>query len=299
MVRGHYILPMPKTPRTLRYRVLLLALFVSTSVPAAAQVVEEGGANANSAAAYFALSNSPLAGVPSVFSRALIAKPAGMGFRTHLGFTDEAGEVSRRMLSLGLDTPVGTSSLGFSLGISDFSCNLDELSAFGQFEGDCGSMYTGAAAWTMPLVSSPIGANGRFVLGFDAGLGYTSGTEIIDITLDFGSGPERLTAGGNGLSASMGLPMGFVSRGGGVAFVPHLAPRLGYGRSTNELTASGASIGTISEKATESGAIFLLGGGISILFERPGLAIDLGFQKAFVKDAKVTIGLGFSFSPTR
>ena len=285
--------------RTIGASVVVLMLAIATSSPLVAQFPDEPSeGNESAQAAYFALSNTPLGGVPSVISRALLARPARMSFRTHAGFTDEEGELSRRLLALGLDIPVASGSVGLSAGISDFVCDFSEFEAFG-FGGDCGSMYTAATTLTVPLISSAKGANGHLVLGFDAGLAYATGNDILKLTFsDFG-GSQTITADGQGLAASMGIPIAFVSRGGGIAFAPHLAPRVGYGRATQTVTSTDDTGNSTTDKATESGAIFMLGGGVSVEFERSGVAVDLGFQKSFVKDTNMTIGIGFSFAPSR
>ena len=120
-------------PRRVAPAALTIALF-ALSAPAAAQIEEEDSGNASAEAAYFAISNTPLGGLPSVLPRSLLAKPTGVSFRSHLGFTDEEGDVSRRLLSFGLDMPMGNGSLGFTAGISDYNCDFSELEEFG-FDG--------------------------------------------------------------------------------------------------------------------------------------------------------------------
>lgn len=280
-----------------RQSVLVAALCALGAGHAAAQFEEEETGSSSKDAAYFALASTPLAGLPSVFSRALIAPPTGMSFRSHAGFVDAEGGISQRLLSLGLDIPLGPGALGFTGGLSDFNCDLSELEDFG-FSGDCGSMYTASTSLAFPLMSSARGTNSRLILGFDAAVGYSTGKEVLRFTFDFGGGPDTISTDASGLAASVGFPMAFVSRGGGIAFSPHIAPRVGYGRGKQEISASGVS-GSTSDEITDGTAILMLGGGVSVLFERSGLAVDVGFQKSFVKDANITMGLGFSYAPSR
>ncbi|HUR00277.1 MAG TPA: hypothetical protein VM166_12545 [Gemmatimonadaceae bacterium] len=281
---------------SVRHLIVVLALCAVGSRTAVAQF-EDTESNGKDAA-YFALGSTALAGLPSVVPRAFVTKPTGMSFRTHAGFIDAEGGVSHRMLALGLDIPAGMGALGFTGGIADFNCDLSELEAFG-LSGDCGSMYTASTSLSFPLLSSTRGSNSALVLGFDAALGYSTGKDVINFYFDdFAGGADTLSSDASALAASVGFPFAFVTRGGGIAFTPHLAPRVGYGRGTQKVRSSGSS-GSLSEEITDDGVIFMLGGGVSVLFERSGVSVDVGFQKSFVKDANITMGLGFSYAPSR
>lgn len=68
---------------------------------------------------------------------------------------------------------------------------------------------------------------------------------------------------------------------------------MGYGHAGLTLKGSGGG-GQIDERDAKGGMRFLLGGGMSIIFNG-NLGVDFGVNKTFVKDGKTVVGFGLSW----
>ena len=93
---------------------------------------------------------------------------------------------------------------------------------------------------------------------------------------------KLLDDGGSALSLGLSLPVG--AKLGGVTgpyFVPYIVPGFGFGR-------------TSGDGDSESGTRPMLGGGFSIAARQSTFAIHLGFQKVFIEDGDMSLGLGMS-----
>jgi hypothetical protein len=278
-------------------RVATIALLAAVAVrPAAGQgeiiIDAEDGAQA----AYFALTTTPVGALPSWIAYQLgDASRRGIGVRAHFGSIDEEGEFSRRTLALGVDIALGGGTLGFTGGYHDLTCDENALEDIGlpgvSVDVDCGGGLVLGANWVAPLLTSPIGRGGgaTFVLGVDASIGVGSG-DIFTFRFDDGDDLNITTEiSATSFSATAGVPVLLSARSGNVIFVPHLTPRVGFGRAS--LDVDGIGTGGDDEES-ESGFRAMLGGGLGILFDRSGFGFNLGFQKVFVDEGKTVIGLG-------
>lgn len=261
------------------------------------------GPSASDVAAYLALSSTPIGGLPPMMTAQVNGPtPGGFAVRAQFGYIDEDGPTSRRILGGGLDIAVGRSTFGVTGGYVDFACDQgaldDALGGTGpRISIECKGGLMAGVNWTTPLVTTPLGASGNttLVLGVDGAAGYGSG-DLLTITATDPNFP--LTASfsieARALSAGLGLPVALVAKSGALTLVPHLTPRIGYGRATIKVPFADA-IGTNTEE-TESGARFMLGGGLDLHIANSGLGVSVGFQKVFVDGGNTLIGAGLSYA---
>lgn len=283
----------PRVPRTLL--ALAFALPV-VAAPVGAQLVpgDEEDVDEQAAAAYAALTTTPVGALPPSMTARMIngAASTGIGFRFHFGHMDEQGDFSRRNLAGGIDLPIGTATLGLTGGYADMACDDEDLEDFG-ITLDCGGMFMAGANLFTPLLTNALGDGASIMMGLDAAVGFANG-EVIDAEVDDGFQTGTLTYELNSLSAALSFPLALVVRQPGLVLVPHLKPGFGYGRGKAKFEASG-DFGEESGEETEAGTRFLLGGGVSMLFPRQGFGIELGMQKVFMDDGDTVIGLGITF----
>ena len=126
------------------------------------------------------------------------------------------------------------------------------------------------------------GCDGNIMAGID----YTAllTQDVVSIGLRPALGFSKiLDGGGTALSLGLSLPVG-AKLGGvtGPVFVPYVVPGFGFGRLSNE-------------GESESGTRPMLGGGFSIAGRQSTFALHVGFQKVFIEDGDMSIGLGMSF----
>jgi hypothetical protein len=119
-----------------------------------------------------------------------------------------------------------------------------------------------------------------------AGIDYTAllTQDVLSIGLRPALGFSKiLDGGGTALSLGLSLPVG-AKLGGvtGPVFVPYVVPGFGFGRLSDE-------------GESESGTRPMLGGGFSIAGRQSTFALHVGFQKVFIEDGDMSIGLGMSF----
>jgi len=275
-----------------------------------------GTGDVNAAAAYFAITSTPLGALPSMSGPPLGAE---RGVRVHgaFGYHDPAGAFSRRAYALGVDVPAAQTTVTLTAGLIDYACDAKEfvreaslpLSGF-----DCNHALMGGARWFAPLVAggsvgvaSATGtAAPRFALGVDASLGIAS----IDLgemripTVAYPYGPAiggaygTLGMTGTAMTAGIGVPVALTGRTGGMTLTSYLAPRAAFGRLTSKSRAAGLGPDVaqlLDEESTESGSRFLLGGGLGIRFGDSAVGVDLGFQHVFVEQARTVIGMGVAY----
>ncbi|HJU66348.1 MAG TPA: hypothetical protein VJ596_11750 [Gemmatimonadaceae bacterium] len=247
-------------------------------------------------AAYFALTTTPIGALPSwVVYQLGDASRRGTGVRAHFGNIDEEGDFARRSLALGVDLRLGAGTVGLTGGYHDLVCDEQDLE--NQFPGasievDCGGGFILGANWASPLTRSSLGASGAtsFVLGLDVSLGFGMG-DVLQVSLEDPGGDDLdVDLGATSFSASVGLPLLLTARSGNVIFVPHLTPRAGFGHASFDVDSNVP--GEDADSESESGFRAMLGGGVGILFERSGFGFDVGFQKVFVDEGKLVIGVG-------
>jgi len=126
------------------------------------------------------------------------------------------------------------------------------------------------------------GCDGNIMAGID----YTAllTQDVVSIGLRPALGFSKiLDGGGTALSLGLSLPVG-AKLGGvtGPVFVPYVVPGFGFGRFSDE-------------GESESGTRPMLGGGFSIAGRQSTFALHVGFQKVFIEDGDMSIGLGMSF----
>lgn len=275
----------------LKISLQVLTVVAFTGAEAAAQFPEEEDIDVNASAAYTAITTTPLGALPSSISGRMIGKqPTGVTLRAQFGHMDEQGPVSYRVLAFGADIPLGRGSVGLKAGLLDLACDDSEFSDFG-VELDCKGTVIAGADWGQALLNNSLNADGStsVVLGLDATLGYGTG-DVLNARFDDGS---SLEISATSVSASVGLPLALVAKSGSATVVPHLTPRFAYGRENAKISATGDTFFE-DEESTESGTRFMLGGGVDVFFS--GVAVNVGFQKVFIKDGKTLIGAGLSYS---
>ena len=236
----------------------------------------------NSAAACAAATITPFGALNTLLpSNVLGRATTGIGFNFRFGSMDEEGDAGRRNFGIGVDIPMGKASLGLTGGYADFTCDIPDESV------DCKNAIMFGGNFVTPLVSNPIGAGDSgqsFVLGLNASVGYGTG-DVIDANF----GGETLQLSTSGLSVGVGVPIALVARTGTVRITPFIEPAFFWGRTNFEI---GGSLGTGDESETGTG--FALGGGVSFGFAS-GFALDVGFKKVMIDEAKALIGLGISY----
>ena len=269
--------------------------------------------------AYFAITSTPLGALPPAVGAQLAGadRQRGIGFRAQFGQVTDQGlgglnagsfDITRRVIAAGIDIPLGRGTLGLTGGYLDFGC--DEINGEFDLDGDgvndfglrlgCKSGLTGGASWSMPLIRhAPASAARTGVLvGLDADVGASSGDLLEARITDASAGsPLSLTVklSTSALAAGLGIPVGLVVRSGGLTVVPHVVPRVAWGRTKIEVPSLGGLGADAGLSAAEDDVRFMLGGGLSLLSDS-GLGIEVGVQKVFVDQGKTTIGAGVSWT---
>jgi hypothetical protein len=270
----------------IRYVTLLAVLALSFApAPAAAQFclgVDEENPDFNSAAACAAATMTPFGALPTVLPASSLGRTVtGIGFNFRFANMDEEGDAGRRNFGIGIEIPMGTASLGLTGGYVDFTCDVpgEDVS--------CKSAVMLGGRFAAPLVINPIGTGDTgqsFVLGLNASLGFGTG-DVIDASF----AGETLEMSGRAISVGVGVPFSLVARSGNVTITPFIEPAFFWGQTKFEID---GSFGAGEE--TEGGTGFVIGGGVSFGFAS-GLALDVGFKKVMLDEAKSLIGLGLSF----
>lgn len=289
-------------PVIVRTPLLALATLLAASArPLTAQ--DEEDFDVNDAAAYGAITNTPVGALPPTLAAQLAGgPPVGMRLRGAVGYLDEEGPVSRRILGLGVDVPLAHTTLGLTAGLIDYACDEDEIQeesgVSDGFEIDCNRGLMAGASWFAPLVAAGLGSGGTtFRMGVDATLGMSS-LDLLKVSFADPDIPEvsgSVEETGIALSAGVGVPLGISGRSGALTLTPYVVPRFMFGRLTDKVDVEGLDGILEDDEVTESGSRFMLGGGLGIRFDEAGFGLDVGFQHVFLKDAKTLIGVGFTY----
>lgn len=266
---------------------------VALSLPVLLSGVAPSTAGAQSAdeqAAYVALYYTPVAGLPPLapsIDSSGPGKAPGVALHGRFGRMSRRGGLSIATYGIGIEMPMGRTSLGATLAYLSATCG----EAWGD-DPDCdGDIMIGGSVRTL-LASRPLGEPpppppkgksksapsrtasdaGTLIIGFDGSAGFS---------------PRQ---GEQALAIAAGLPMGIVLRSGTVRILPFITPGLGYGRLGN--------VEYVDDEApTSHGAItFMVGGGFGLEFGTSGIGASLGFQKVLKSDGGGTqIGLGLTW----
>lgn len=275
---------------------LVLAAVAPLTAELPAQIVTDGNARTGAQAAYLALTSTPVGALPPTVRPYMVGAARGLTLRGRFGNLDEAGDVSRRNFALGVDLPVGRTTIGLTAGYVDVVCDIPD---FGDGSGfvisfDCksGMMFGGSVG--AALLSTPLGVSGTnsLTVGLEGSAGFGNG-DVLEVSVSGGAGSGSVTASATTYSFAAVVPVAIVARGGTITVVPHLQPGFGYGRAKVTVKGSGDG-GAVDERDTESGVRMLLGGGISIIFNGT-FGVDLGVNKTFAEDGKTVVGFGVSW----
>jgi hypothetical protein len=259
-----------------------ILLLGGRAVEAAAQ---DDDFDVNAAAAFFALTNTPV-GSGTIHAPGLVAAAPERRLRTQFGFVDEVGEIAQRSLLVGLDLPAGGGALGIEAGVSDLTCDLSEIEDALGIEVDCASLIMLGARWTGRLHSEPLGGSSHSVLHL--AIEVAAGGSFGDY-FEASDGVETISVSSRNLAAGVSLPIVLSARSGSMTVIPIIAPGFGYGRSTQEVEFEGEE-----EDVTEGGVQFVLAAGLGLRFGESRFGIDAGVRKIFADDAPVVLGLGAS-----
>lgn len=237
---------------------IVLTSLTSLGVAASAQAQ---GPSVNDAAAYLALSVTPVGAMTPVVSSAMLGRIA-KGYSV----TGQYGHLS--------DDAAGFNSFGASISMP--------LSGF-SLGGSLGFMSPSADGSKSNLM---LGANAETNLGAWAlGQGKNANLFTLSARGDLGwANPDDGTGTDNSITAlsfSAGAPLALVLKNGDMTWAPFVTPGFGWGR----LSANGAS---------ESGTRFMMGAGLGMT-HRNGWGVSVGMQKVFIENGKTVLGLNLSY----
>lgn len=270
------------SPIPLARVVVTLALvgFCAAASSAAAQSADEQSA-------YVALLYTPVGGLPPLppVSDSL-ARKSGVSLLGRLGHTSRGeGALTLTSYALSVEVPRGRMRLGATLGYLSASCGAqwqggdDDCAGDIMIGGSMRSMITtrslnGSDAPAHGKKSSSSGSDGRFIVGFDANVGYS---------------PRQ---GETAIAAAASLPTGLALQSGSVRIMPFLTPGLAYGRLNN------IAYENVDEEPTSHGAItFMIGGGVGLQFGTSGVGANLGFQRVLKSQGGATqLGIGMTWN---
>ncbi|HEY2854492.1 MAG TPA: hypothetical protein VGJ18_16670 [Gemmatimonadaceae bacterium] len=235
---------------------IVLTSLTSLGVAASAQAQ---GPSVGDAAAYVALSTTPVGAMTPIVTAAMLGRiPKGYSI------SGQYGHLS--------DNTAGFNSFGASVSmpVSGFSLG-----------GSLGMVSPSAQGFKSNLM---LGANAETNLGAWAiGDGKDANLFTMSVRGDLGwANPDN--GGGNSitaLSVSAGVPVALVLKSGDMTFAPFVTPGFGWGR----LSATGAS---------ESGNRFMMGAGLGVS-NRNGWGVSVGMQKVFIDQGKNVFGLNVSY----
>ncbi|HXQ78144.1 MAG TPA: outer membrane beta-barrel protein [Gemmatimonadaceae bacterium] len=236
---------------------IVLTSLTSLGVAASAQAQTSLG----DAAAYLALSTTPVGAMTPVVSSAMLGRIA-KGYSV----TGQYGHLS--------DDAAGFNSFGASISMP--------LSGF-SLGGSLGFMSPSADGSKSNLM---LGANAETNLGAWAlGQGKNANLFTLSARGDLGwANPDDGTGTDNSITAlsfSAGAPLALVLKNGDMTWAPFVTPGFGWGR----LSANGAS---------ESGTRFMMGAGLGMT-HRNGWGVSVGMQKVFIENGKTVLGLNLSY----
>ena len=235
---------------------IVLTSLTSLGVAASAQAQ---GPSVGDAAAYVALSATPVGAMTPIVDAAMLGRiPKGYSISGQYGHL--------------ADNNAGFNSFGASVSmpVSGFSLG-----------GSLGMVSPSAQGFKSNLM---LGANAETNLGAWAlGDGKDANLFTMSARGDFGWANPDNGAGSSvtALSLSAGVPVALVLKSGDMTWAPFVTPGFGWGR----LSATGAS---------ESGNRFMLGAGLG-MSHRNGWGFSVGMQKVFIEQGKNVFGLNVSY----
>lgn len=239
---------------------IVLTSLTSLGVAASAQAQ---GPSVGDAAAYVALSTTPVGAMTPIVTSAMLGRiPKGYSISGQYGHLSGDNGTGFNSFGASVSMPVSGFSLGGSLGMVSPSA-------------------TGSKSNLM------LGANAETNLGAWAlGDGKDANLFTMSVRGDFGwANPDDGTGTGNSITAlslSAGVPFALVLKSGDMTWAPFVTPGFGWGR----LSANGAS---------ESGNRFMMGAGLG-MSHRNGWGFSVGMQKVFIDQGKNVFGLNVSYA---
>ena len=243
-----------------------IALAVA-SIAGAAVAQAQGG---TLAAPYYASSATPIGAVSPVLSSQMLGTARqGTDFRVQYGYLGQDGRFNQNDVAAGMDFPWGNGALGATVGWTQYDCG----------DADCKGNIMVGVDWERRIVSAQIGTGleaARMTLGVDATAGFAAPDED---TWALGGSPKAYTL-------SLGMPIAFVPGGSGRKLVPFVTPRFLHGR-------------IMLDNGGDSGASFMLGGGLAILDAVRGVDLTVGFQKLQNVFANGMFGVGATWRGSR
>jgi hypothetical protein len=237
---------------------IVLTSLTSLGVAASAQAQ---GPSLGDAAAYVALSATPVGAMTPIVTSAMLGRiPKGYSVSGQYGHLSD-NTAGFNSFGASISMPVSGFSLGGSLGMLSPSA-----------QGSKSNLMLGANAETNL---------GAWALGD----GKDANLFTVSARGDFGwANPDDGTGTNNSITAlsfSAGVPVALVLKSGDMTFAPFVTPGLGWGR----LSANGAS---------ESGNRFMMGAGLGVS-NRNGWGVSVGMQKVFIDQGKTVFGLNLSY----
>ena len=255
--------------------------------PAAAQVfcagTDESEPDTDNVAACIAATTTPFGALPTKLPANWLGQTStGPGFHFGFGSMSEEGDFGRRNFGIGVDLPFGRSTLGFSGGLVDFTCEVPGVNL------ECKNALMLGARFATPLVTTAVSAGSTqpsFFVGLNTSFGFSNGD-----LLSLSDAGETFEVSGRSFTVGVGLPLGLVARSGTLSITPFIEPAFFWGQTKAEATSSFAG----SDEDTDSGTGFAIGGGVAFAFAN-GLGLDIGFKKVMMDEANALIGVGISF----
>ncbi len=239
----------------------LIALCLTLAGPALSLPVRPALAqDASDSAAYLALTQTPLGGLPPVFDLGVTGERARtVAVRTRYGLMSLDTHEYTHNFGVGLDIPVGSVSVGLTAGYHWPDCR-DE---------PCHGHLMASLGLSENLVAVPLGArdaSGTFAIGLDAELGV--------------AGPGDSTV----LAGKAVIPFALVPGKRDLRFVPYVAPGLG--------------VGLVRADSTEAGLLFTFGAGVGLILPHE-LRLNAGIQRVFLRGGNWLVGVDLAIGGRR
>lgn len=234
--------------------VLLAALAFGCLVrPAAAQ-------DPSDSATYLALTRTPLEALPAALDAGITGEQArGVSLRARYGIMSFDTHEYIHNFGLGLDFPVGQSTIGLTAGYHWNRCN-----------GTCTSHFMASASLSRNLLDDALGAGDHaasLAVGLQTGVGFAR--------------PGDTTV----VSGKIAVPVALVPASGTLRFVPYVSPGLGLGLARQN-------------SSTEAGLLFVLGGGLGVITPG-NFRASVGVSRAFMKGGNWLVGVDFAVGAWR
>lgn len=221
-------------------------------------------------ASQVAIMRTPIGALPPGASRQMrVAPEQTTSFRAQYGYLGGTGAFNFSNFGFGVDLPYGRGTLGLTIGYTAPSCP----EAF-----DCDGNLMLGASLERRLVGVSLGTGAEaagLTIGVDAAAGYAAPDE----TSGLGDDASLWSAG-------LGLPLALNAGSGRVRFHPFLTPRFAWGRLRNDL-------------GGDSGAGFLIGGGVGVSGLARGIVVSAGFQRYTAPVSNAQLGVGVTMAPGR